>query len=69
LPLPSATELYLSRSRSLFQTGRLRDALRELDRVPIGAGERPEADRLRAQIQTALLGVAAVDSRPSNEVP
>jgi tetratricopeptide (TPR) repeat protein len=69
LPLPSATELYLARSRSLFETGRLRDALRELDRVPIGDGARPVADRLRAEIQQALLASATVDPRPANEVP
>lgn len=68
LPLPSASELYLSRGRSLFQSGRLRDALRELDRVPIGDSGRAEADRLRADIQRALLAVAT-DSRPANEVP
>lgn len=68
LPLASASELYLSRGRALFQSGRLRDALRELDRVPIGDSGRAEADRLRAQIQRALLAVAA-DSRPANEVP
>jgi tetratricopeptide (TPR) repeat protein len=69
LPLPSATELYLSRSRSLYETGRLRDALRELDRVPIGDAARPEADRLRGQIQLALLASATVDPRSTNEVP
>lgn len=69
LPLPSATELYLARSRSLYETGRLRDALRELDRVPIGDAARADADRLRGQIQLALLAAAAVDPRPTNEVP
>jgi hypothetical protein len=69
LPLPSASEVYLARSRSLFETGRLRDALRELDRVPIGDAARPAADRLRAEIQLALLAAATVDSRPTHEVP
>lgn len=68
LPMPSANELYLSRSRSLFRSGRLRDALRELDRVPIGDSQRADADRLRAEIQRALLAVAA-ESRPAHEVP
>jgi hypothetical protein len=68
LPVPSATELYLSRGRSLFETGRLRDALRELDRIPIGDATRAEADLLRGQIQQALLS-AIVDPRPVNEVP
>ncbi len=69
LPLPSATELSLARSRTLFKTGRLRDALRELDRVPIGDRRREDADRLRAEIQMQLLAAATVDSRPMNEVP
>ena len=68
LPLPTASERYLSRSRSLFQSGRLRDALRELDRVPIGDSGRAEADRLRAEIQRELLAVAA-GSRTAHEVP
>jgi hypothetical protein len=69
LPLASATELYIARSRTLFKTGRLRDALRELDRVPIGDSLRPDADGLRAEIQTELLAVAAADPRPMHEVP
>jgi tetratricopeptide (TPR) repeat protein len=68
VPLPSASELYLSRGRALFQSGRLRDALRELDRVPIGDTGRAEADRLRARIQRELLATTP-DSRPANEVP
>jgi tetratricopeptide (TPR) repeat protein len=68
LPLPSSSELYLSRGRAFYQSGRLRDALRELDRVPVGDSGRAEADRLRGQIQRALLAVTA-DSRPANEVP
>lgn len=55
LPLPTATEAYLARGRSLYQSGRLRDALRELERIPTGDAARPEADRLRGQIQQALL--------------
>jgi tetratricopeptide (TPR) repeat protein len=69
LPLASATELYIARSRTLFKTGRLRDALRELDRVPTGDSLRPDADRLRGEIQTELLAVAAAEPRPTHEVP
>jgi hypothetical protein len=81
LPLPTASELHLARSRALFKTGRLRDALRELDRVSLGDPNRAAADRLRAEIQGELLAVAvadsgsyapqprAGDSRPMNEVP
>lgn len=65
LPLPAANEVFLSRARRLFATGRLRDAIREIDRVPIGDSLRPEADRLRADIQRALLAVAAGDSQPA----
>jgi tetratricopeptide (TPR) repeat protein len=68
VPLPTASELYLSRGRTLFQSGRLRDALRELDRVPVGDTGRAEADRLRARIQRDLLATTA-PSRPANEVP
>jgi tetratricopeptide (TPR) repeat protein len=69
LPRVSATELYMARSRTFFKTGRLRDALRELDRVPIGDSLRPDADRLRAEIQMELLAAAAADPRPMHEVP
>ena len=69
LPLASASELFMSRSEALFRSGRLRDALRELDRVPIGDPARTEADRLRADIQRELLATAAADARPTNEVP
>jgi hypothetical protein len=65
LPLPSSSELYLARARALYQSGRLRDALVELDRVPVGDSGRAAADRLRADIQRALLAVAA-DSRLSD---
>jgi tetratricopeptide (TPR) repeat protein len=58
---PKTTELYLSRGRRLFETGRLRDALAELERVPAGDPLRVEADRLRASIQRELLALALAD--------
>ena len=36
LPVPTAAEAYLRRGRDLFDSGRLRDALAEYDRVPAG---------------------------------
>ena len=61
LPVAAAAETYLSHSRSLIARGRLHDALAELERIPIGNRLRPEADRLRGEIQQLLLNVAAAD--------
>jgi hypothetical protein len=58
---PTTTEVYLTRGRHLFETGRLRDALAELDRVPAGDPLRSEADRLRGSIQRELLALALAD--------
>lgn len=62
LPLPSPTETYVVRARSLFASGKLRDALRALDRVPVGDALRPDAERLRADIQRELLAVAGAEA-------
>ncbi len=59
LPVPAPTEAYVTQARALFAGGKLRDALRALDRVPLGDSLRPDADRLRGQIQRDLLSVAA----------
>jgi len=71
LPLPSPTEAYLSQARSLFAGGKLRDASRALDRVPVGDALRPDAERLRADIQRELLAVAGAErsSASSASVP
>jgi hypothetical protein len=61
LPLAGAGEAFLSRARLLFATGRLRDALHELDRIPVGDALRADADRLRADVQRQLLVVAAAE--------
>jgi tetratricopeptide (TPR) repeat protein len=66
LPLPSPTETYLLRARSLFASGKLRDALRALDRVPVGDALRPDAERLRADIQRELLAVAGAEASASS---
>lgn len=62
LPVPSPMEAYVAQARSLFASGRLRDALRSLDRVPVGDALRADAERLRADIQRELLAVAAAEA-------
>jgi hypothetical protein len=62
LPVPDPSESFLSLARRLFASGKLRDALRALDRVPLADSLRPDADRLRGQIQAALLSIADVDA-------
>ena len=62
LPLPSPNEAFVTQARSLFAGGKLRDALRALDRVPVGDALRPEAERIRADIQRELLAVAGAEA-------
>ena len=61
LPVPAANEAALARSRSLVETGRLQDALDQLDRIPVGDPLHAEADALRARIQRELLALAAAE--------
>lgn len=62
LPLPSGAEIDLERARTLVGAGHARDALRLVERVRPGDPLRPEADRLREQIQRVLLSLP--DSAP-----
>lgn len=62
LPIPAPTETYLAQARAMFAGGKLRDALRALDRVPVGDTLRAEADRLRGDIQRELLAVASAEA-------
>jgi tetratricopeptide (TPR) repeat protein len=62
VPGPRAAEAYLARGRHLFETGRLRDALVELEKIPIGNALRADADRLRGSIQRELLALALPDT-------
>ncbi|HWI16959.1 MAG TPA: hypothetical protein VNT81_04400 [Vicinamibacterales bacterium] len=62
LPVPSPMESYVAQARALFAGGKLRDALRSLDRVPVGDALRPDAERLRADIQRELLAVAGAEA-------
>jgi len=67
LPVVRASETALLRARSLYADGRLRDALRALDRIGPGDAARAEADRLRADIQRDLLAAAGLSGGPSGE--
>lgn len=55
LPMPSAAEVSLARAQTLVAAGRSRDALRALDEIRPGDALKPQADRLRADIQERLL--------------
>lgn len=55
LPLPQPGEIALQRARRLFKTGHPTDALRALDVIRPSDALRPDADRLRAEIQRELL--------------
>ncbi|MGE0862383.1 MAG: hypothetical protein AB7P34_00670 [Vicinamibacterales bacterium] len=66
LPAPAPAESYLARGRAFFAGGKLRDAIRVLDRVPLGDSLRPEADRLRGDIQRELLAVASAEASASS---
>lgn len=68
LPLPSPTETYLLQARSLFASGKLRDALHSLDRVPVADALRPDAERLRADIQRELLAVAGAEASSASSI-
>jgi hypothetical protein len=60
LPQPSLEALALQRARALFARGHLHQALRELDAIGVADPRRSEADRLRAEVQRALLAAAGV---------
>jgi len=69
LPIVRDGERRLDRARSLRDSGRLRDALRELDVVELGDPLRPEADRLRSDIQHVLLSTATGAGIVTGEQP
>ena len=60
LPLPRRGEMALGRARSLAAGGRLREALAVVETVRPADPQKPDADRLRADIQRQLLGLAAI---------
>jgi tetratricopeptide (TPR) repeat protein len=60
LPIPLRGETALAQARALAAGGHLRDALRALDLVRLTDPQRPDADRLRADLQRQLIGLAGV---------
>lgn len=56
--VPTGGEVALIRARALYARGRLADALAALDRVGPEQNARPDADRLRVEIQRVLLAAA-----------
>jgi hypothetical protein len=68
LPVPAPMEAFLVQARALFAGGKLRDAQRALDRVPVGDTLRPEAERLRADIQRELLAVAGAEASSASSI-
>jgi tetratricopeptide (TPR) repeat protein len=69
LPVPSVAEAYMRRGQQLFEGGKLREALAEFDRVPLGDPLRVSADEMRAHIQQELLALALADTVPSAPAP
>jgi len=59
-PPPRRGELSLTRARALAAAGHLRDALGTLDGVRPTDPERPDADRLRADIQRQLISLVSL---------
>lgn len=55
LPIVRTADTLLDRARNLYAGGHLHDALRLLEGIGIADPVRPEADRLRADIQRVLL--------------
>jgi hypothetical protein len=68
LPLVRGSEMRLARARELNARGLPHDALRLLGQVDVADPMRDEADRLRADIQRALLGAAPQDSTATSTV-
>ena len=62
LAIPQPAETYLAQARSFFAAGKLRDALRMLERIPLGDSLQPDADRLRGDIQRELLAIAGAET-------
>jgi tetratricopeptide (TPR) repeat protein len=68
VPVPSASDVWLARGRTLYMNGHLREALAALDAIRPGDPLMVEADPLRASIQRQLLAAARA-SEPASPKP
>jgi len=66
LPIVRTADMVLDRARELYAGGHLHDALRLLDRIGAADPLRPDADRLRGDIQRDLLAAASAGTRPTD---
>lgn len=64
LPVMSSGEVALVRARSLYNRGRLAEALQALERVSVDSPVRAAADQLRVEIQQILLAGGPAAGRP-----
>jgi len=75
LVFPTRSEQALTRARTLAASGHLHDALAALDGIKPTDAQKPEADRLRGDLQrqlvslAALSGAASPDGTASRQVP
>src|SRR4029077_21028593 len=60
LPLPRRGEMAVGRARSLAASGRLREPLPARETVRPADPQKPEAERLRGDIQHQLLGLSTL---------
>ena len=69
LPVVRAAEMRLARARTLYEGGKLYDALRLLETIDRGDPLRSDADTLTAAIQASLLAAVPSGTAPSSVVP
>lgn len=68
-PPPRRGELALGRARTLAASGHLHDALRALDAVRPTDPQRPDADRLRADVQRQLIALTPMPAPVRDREP
>jgi hypothetical protein len=62
LPIPTSSERVLARAHALRSAGHLLDAVRTLETIDVADPLRPEADRLRAELQRQLIATAPMEA-------